>query len=121
MQGGCRGVAGGLQVVPRLLVWEDCLVLLIQPTGEPCMPSPCTQEGALSCCCQSPIPHPPCGPPARHVRRLVVDETDRLLRQRYQDWLPHVLEQLPGGAAAPQGMTRPLAGGAPLLPYSDDR
>ncbi|GIM00715.1 hypothetical protein Vretimale_5665 [Volvox reticuliferus] len=29
-----------------------------------------------------------------HLRFLVVDEIDRLLRQRYQDWLPRVLAQI---------------------------
>ncbi|KAG1663277.1 hypothetical protein FOA52_006318 [Chlamydomonas sp. UWO 241] len=46
----------------------------------------------------------------RHLKYLVVDETDRLLRQSYQEWLPRVLAELPGscsgslavGAAAEQ-------------------
>ncbi|GIL44666.1 hypothetical protein Vafri_2160 [Volvox africanus] len=29
-----------------------------------------------------------------HLRFLVVDETDRLLRQRYQDWLPRILSRI---------------------------
>ncbi|GLI65443.1 hypothetical protein VaNZ11_008820 [Volvox africanus] len=29
-----------------------------------------------------------------HLRFLVVDETDRLLRQRYQDWLPRILARI---------------------------
>eukprot|EP00197_Chlamydomonas_leiostraca_P015958 CAMPEP_0202884200 /NCGR_PEP_ID=MMETSP1391-20130828/40555_1 /ASSEMBLY_ACC=CAM_ASM_000867 /TAXON_ID=1034604 /ORGANISM="Chlamydomonas leiostraca, Strain SAG 11-49" /LENGTH=378 /DNA_ID=CAMNT_0049567343 /DNA_START=12 /DNA_END=1145 /DNA_ORIENTATION=- len=30
----------------------------------------------------------------KHLRYLVVDETDRLLRQSYQEWLPQVISQL---------------------------
>lgn len=53
---------------------------------------------------------------------LVVDETDRLLRQDYQNWLPAVLAQLPPAPppATPAGAAprapRPPGGRAPLLP-----
>lgn len=33
----------------------------------------------------------------RHLRFLVVDETDRLLRQAYQGWLPKAMAALSGG------------------------
>jgi ATP-dependent RNA helicase DDX51/DBP6 len=59
---------------------------------------------------------------------LVVDETDRLLRQDYQNWLPAVLQSLPdpaqggGGASAATRSAAaggvPLAGAAPLLPFA---
>ncbi|KAI5067322.1 hypothetical protein GOP47_0017850 [Adiantum capillus-veneris] len=29
-----------------------------------------------------------------HLRYLVIDESDRLLRQAYQDWLPHTLDRI---------------------------
>ncbi|KAL4422577.1 hypothetical protein ABPG75_008774 [Micractinium tetrahymenae] len=37
-----------------------------------------------------------------HLRFLVVDETDRLLRQAYQEWLPKVMAALHGPAASPE-------------------
>ncbi|KAG2486916.1 hypothetical protein HYH03_014415 [Edaphochlamys debaryana] len=49
----------------------------------------------------------------RHLRFLVVDETDRLLRQSYQEWLPGVLSQI-GPQHAQHGAghsTEPLGGG----------
>lgn len=52
---------------------------------------------------------------ARHLRFLVVDETDRLLRQSYQDWLPHVLAALPA-ADAPASCCGPA-----LLPVCSTR
>ncbi|GBF91398.1 hypothetical protein Rsub_04138 [Raphidocelis subcapitata] len=42
----------------------------------------------------------PAAPGSGRVRVLVVDEADRLLRQDYQNWLPAVLAQLPGGDGA---------------------
>ncbi len=50
----------------------------------------------------------------------VVDEADRLLRQRYQDWLPRVLPMLPeaslpGGAAVGSGWEQPVRD--VLLPF----
>jgi ATP-dependent RNA helicase DDX51/DBP6 len=39
----------------------------------------------------------------QHLRFLVVDETDRLLRQSYQEWLPHVLACLAGSSGAAAG------------------
>lgn len=49
----------------------------------------------------------------RHLRFLVVDETDRLLRQAYQGWLPKAMAALSGGgaAAAPAAGCRSAAGG----------
>ena len=41
------------------------------------------------------------------LRIQVVDETDRLLRQSYQNWLPHVVEAT---ARAPPGSADPSAG-----------
>jgi superfamily II DNA/RNA helicase len=51
---------------------------------------------------------------------LVVDETDRLLRQDYQNWLPAVLASLPA-SPPPGGGGGPPGGGAPLLPFSGPR
>ena len=45
-----------------------------------------------------------------HLRFLVVDETDRLLRQAYQDWLPKVM------AALQQPWAAAAAGGGPAAP-----
>lgn len=36
----------------------------------------------------------------RHLRFLIVDETDRLLRQAYQGWLPKVMAALHGGSGS---------------------
>ncbi|KAG2450423.1 hypothetical protein HYH02_004925 [Chlamydomonas schloesseri] len=44
-----------------------------------------------------------------HLRFLVVDETDRLLRQSYQEWLPRVLAQLSPQHAALQQHLHVLA------------
>ena len=41
------------------------------------------------------------------LRFLVVDETDRLLRQAYQDWLPTVLAATALGSAGAGGGTAP--------------
>ena len=37
------------------------------------------------------------------LRFLVVDETDRLLRQAYQDWLPAVAAAIAAGGSASDG------------------
>eukprot|EP00887_Chlorella_sp_A99_P000347 scaffold13.g347.t1 len=55
-----------------------------------------------------------------HLRFLVVDETDRLLRQAYHGWLPKVMAALEGGClsaglrsgAAPAGGTDGASGGS---------
>ena len=63
----------------------------------------------------------------RHLRFLVVDETDRLLRQSYQDWLPKVtaaLErlntqapaELAGGCTGARSSSPPAAAAAAALP-----
>ena len=61
----------------------------------------------------------PSDPPRRHVQFLVVDETDRLLRQSFQEWLPHVNQALAaagGSMAAWAGASGPAA-----LPISQQR
>jgi ATP-dependent RNA helicase DDX51/DBP6 len=50
-----------------------------------------------------------------HLRFLVVDEADRLLRQAYQDWLPRVLEAAAAGGSS-AGTSRDSL--LPLLPCS---
>jgi ATP-dependent RNA helicase DDX51/DBP6 len=68
---------------------------------------------------------------------LVVDETDRLLRQDYQNWLPAVLSQLPrlpsapgaspstpataAAASSPSSSSSPETTAVPLLPYGQPR
>ncbi|GLC33193.1 hypothetical protein PLESTB_000360700 [Pleodorina starrii] len=47
----------------------------------------------------------------RHLRFLVVDETDRLLRQSYQEWLPRVLAQIEPGQHQQQHQQLLLRGG----------
>lgn len=52
-----------------------------------------------------------------HLQFLVVDETDRLLRQSYQDWLPLVLAAAAGGGPQAAGGARGLGAtlGAPAF------
>ncbi len=46
-----------------------------------------------------------------HLRFLIVDETDRLLRQAYQDWLPKVMAALRAAALAGPAGAAPLDSG----------
>ncbi|GFR41488.1 hypothetical protein Agub_g2179 [Astrephomene gubernaculifera] len=55
----------------------------------------------------------------RHLRFLVVDETDRLLRQSYQEWLPRVLAQLPSAPSQQQQQQQPPRGVGPMGHYAD--
>lgn len=56
-----------------------------------------------------------------HLRFLVVDETDRLLRQSYQDWLPLVLAATGGAAQAPGAAAHGLLGAPAFAPPSQLR
>lgn len=51
------------------------------------------------------------------LRFLVVDETDRLLRQAYQGWLPKIMAALERSGAAAAG----LAAGSPLQQHGDEQ
>lgn len=56
----------------------------------------------------------------QHLTHLVVDETDRMLRQAYQEWLPQVLlAAQPAAAVAPPDETATGAWGAPRTDRSE--
>lgn len=54
-----------------------------------------------------------------HLTHLVVDETDRMLRQAYQEWLPQVLLAAQPAAAAPLDETSTGTWGAPRTDRSE--
>ncbi|KAH7388186.1 hypothetical protein KP509_16G062700 [Ceratopteris richardii] len=46
-----------------------------------------------------------------HLRYMVIDESDRLLRQAYQDWLPHSLERIFTKGQSKQSLLKGLGRG----------
>jgi ATP-dependent RNA helicase DDX51/DBP6 len=50
-----------------------------------------------------------------HLRFLIVDETDRLLRQAYQGWLPKVMAALQGSGSCGSGADTPAETPAAVL------